>query len=480
MKTDDYAIRVSNLNKIFKLYTSPKQMVKEVFGLGIHHREFLALCNITFKVRKGETVGIMGRNGAGKSTLLRILAGTLDATSGIAEINGRVSAILELGSGFNTEYTGRENILSGGLVMGMTKKEIRDRIDDIIAFSELEEFIDRPFKTYSSGMQARLTFATAISVNPEILIVDEALSVGDAAFQAKCYARIQQFRAEGGTIFLVSHSDNAITQFCDRALLLDHGKLIMDAPPREVTMAYCDMLWGRKNLTADNVASLAPSDAGPCVTKMTDNAEQVLKSEVPLEYQTGAHFTEADIPLALLMKNRDLFRQVTMRTLNLAPFQPSRVARRMGERKEAEIIDFGIFDLHGVRVRRLETGRKYACTMKALFYDDVESYIFGFVVRTTAGVVLFSALSSAQPYNTGIIQAKCGQCVDLTMEFTCWLANGTFFLTGNIGNLTLGSEHIIDGFFDGIEFSLLQHAELTTDSCLSLQPVFCPPVPINF
>lgn len=242
MISDDYAIRARGLSKVFKVYHSPKKMLKELLFGGKEHENFHALRDISFDLKRGEVMGVMGRNGAGKSTLLRILAGTLNPTGGTIDVKGKISAILELGTGFNPQYTGRENIVSGGLVLGMSKAEIAQRMDAIIDFSELEEFIDRPFKTYSSGMQARLTFATAISVNPDVLIVDEALAVGDARFQAKCYAHIEKFRDNGGSILFVSHADNAIAQLCDSAMLLEKGSLKCAGSPVDVGKEYLVLL----------------------------------------------------------------------------------------------------------------------------------------------------------------------------------------------------------------------------------------------
>ena len=237
-------IKVNNLTKIYKLYDSPKDRFKEAlnpFGKKYHH-DFYALKNISFEVKKGETVGIIGKNGSGKSTLLKILTGVLTPTSGSYCVNGKVSSLLELGTGFNPELTGVENVYFNATLLGYTKEEIDKKLDDILSFADIGEFVHQPVKTYSSGMYVRLAFAVAINVDPEVLIVDEALAVGDAAFQMKCIDRINKMIENGVTLLFVSHDPGAVKRLCKRAILLEKGNMIKVGNPEEVFDLYNAML----------------------------------------------------------------------------------------------------------------------------------------------------------------------------------------------------------------------------------------------
>lgn len=225
---NDIAIKVSNLSKVYKLYDTPTDRLKEALHpfKKQYHNDFYALNDISFEIKKGETVGIIGKNGAGKSTLLKIITGVLSPSSGNVQVDGRISSLLELGAGFNPEYTGIENIHLQGTLMGYSHEEMQAKIDDILAFADIGDFIHQPVKSYSSGMFARLAFAVAINVEPNILIVDEALSVGDAAFQQKCFKKFKKFQEMGKSILFVSHSTQQIIQYCSKAILLHQGKII--------------------------------------------------------------------------------------------------------------------------------------------------------------------------------------------------------------------------------------------------------------
>jgi ABC-type polysaccharide/polyol phosphate transport system ATPase subunit len=250
----DSVISVRGLSKCFKVYRRPHDMAWELLTGKPRHTDFWALRDISFEIRRGEVIGLIGRNGSGKSTLLKILTGVLDKTAGAVETRGKISAILELGSGFHADYTGRENIIRGGLVVGMSRAEIEGKLESIIEFSGLRDFIDRPFRTYSSGMQARLTFATATAIDPDIFIVDEALATGDAFFVQKCLGRIRHICHSGCTAIMVSHSTPMLATISDRVIWLDQGVVRRCGRPVEVIREYDLLAHAESNAGEGSVA----------------------------------------------------------------------------------------------------------------------------------------------------------------------------------------------------------------------------------
>jgi len=238
-------IKVNHVSKVYKIYDDPKDRFREALGLGEkkqYHRDYYALKDLSFEVGKGEIVGVVGRNGSGKSTILRILTGVLNPTAGSVEMTGKVAALLELGAGFNMEYTGMKNIYLNAAMMRVSEEEIERKIPEILAFADIGDYIHQPVKTYSSGMFVRLAFAVAINVDPDILIVDEALAVGDARFQLKCMDKFMEFVDKGKTILFVTHDVNTVKRFCNRAIWLNQGEMIMDGNTDEVTDHYLDFL----------------------------------------------------------------------------------------------------------------------------------------------------------------------------------------------------------------------------------------------
>jgi teichoic acid transport system ATP-binding protein len=240
----EYAIKVEQVDKMYKLYDKPMDRLKESLGLSRQkkYKEHYALHNVNFDVKKGETVGIIGTNGSGKSTILKIITGVLNPTAGNVTVDGRISALLELGAGFNGEYSGIENIYLNGTMIGFSREEIDAKLQDILDFADIGDFVHQPVKTYSSGMFVRLAFAVAINIEPEILIVDEALSVGDVFFQAKCYHKFEEFKKMGKTILFVSHDLGSVAKYCDRVILLNKGKKLSEGSPKEMIDIYKKLL----------------------------------------------------------------------------------------------------------------------------------------------------------------------------------------------------------------------------------------------
>lgn len=303
MSSDQSVISVRNVSKCFYTYDKPRDRLKQAIvprfqrwagdQVTTYGKEFWALRDISFEVKKGETVGVVGRNGSGKSTLLQIICGTLTPTMGEIETRGRIAALLELGSGFNPEFTGRENVYLNAAVLGLTRNEVNDRFDAIASFADIGEFLDQPVKAYSSGMAVRLAFAVQAQVDPEILVVDEALSVGDARFQAKCFERLRQLKENGTSILLVTHSSEQVVTHCSRAILLEQSRVEMIGESRPVINRYTDILFGR-NTSADEPSNPAAVTAEP-VALIEKTLHLSLESDVyasrigynPHEYRWG-------------------------------------------------------------------------------------------------------------------------------------------------------------------------------------------------
>ena len=241
----DNVISVKDLSKVYRLYDKPIDRLKESLNIfhKSYHKEYYALNNLSFDIKRGETVGIIGINGAGKSTLLKIITGVLTPTGGNIEVKGKISALLELGAGFNMEYTGIENIYLNGTMIGFSKEEVDKKLDDILDFADIGDFVNQPVKTYSSGMFVRLAFAVAINVEPDILVIDEALSVGDVFFQQKCYKKIKELAGKS-TVLIVSHDLNAMTKFCERIIVMSAGQKVFDGEPNEAIAKYFKLKQG--------------------------------------------------------------------------------------------------------------------------------------------------------------------------------------------------------------------------------------------
>ena len=355
---NDVAIKAEHLTKIYKIYERDIDRLKETFH-PFHKRyskDFYALNDVSFEIRRGENVGLVGKNGAGKSTLLKIITGVLTPSGGTLEVNGRIASLLELGAGFNPEMTGVENIYMNGLLMGHTREVMDGKVDDIINFADIGEFIKQPVKTYSSGMFARLAFAVNAFVEPDILIVDEALSVGDAFFQSKCMDKMRSMIAGGVTVIFVSHDTFAVKNLCERAFLMKSGKILMDAPAKEVVEVYRNMLQeSRGNLTTEQSYR-----QNSFVDKLRGNADKV--------------FADGKFSAESLNRGKEIF-------LKTAAYN------RIGDRR-AIFENVQLLNLDGEIISEVIFGQEVILRMVVKFQKDVACLGMGYHIRNATGIDL--------------------------------------------------------------------------------------------
>lgn len=384
-----HALTVDGLSKRYEMYARPVDRLLQTLFRGRRQffREFWALRDVSFALTPGQVLGVVGRNGSGKSTLLQLVAGTLTPTAGEVATQGRVAALLELGSGFNPEFTGRENVFLNGAILGLTHAEVRERLPDILAFADIDEFVDRPVKTYSSGMALRLAFAVATAVTPRVLIVDEALAVGDEAFQRKCFARIEAIRDGGAVVLFVSHSPQQILELCDTALLLDHGRVVMHDEPRRVVPAYQKLIYG----------------GARGVTAAVPDAAQAVPPTAPQDDETGD-----------------------------AVFDPGLRSDSLVEygRHGARIHAVRLHTPDGRDVNVLVRGQTYVVSYDVTFESPVERVRFGMMIKTTTGVELGGSTFPASNQLAGPFAP--GDRVRLAFEFRCRLFAGTYFLNAGL------------------------------------------------
>ena len=429
---EDIAISVNDVSKMYKLYDNPMDRLKESLGLSRKkkYKEHYALNHVSFQVKKGETVGIIGTNGSGKSTILKIITGVLNPTGGKVEVNGRISALLELGAGFNMEYTGVENVYLQGTMIGFSEEEIDARLQDILDFADIGDFVNQPVKTYSSGMFVRLAFAVAINIDPEILIVDEALSVGDVFFQAKCYRKFEEFKEMGKTILFVSHDLSSIGKYCDRVVLLNKGEKLAEGGAKEMVNLYRRVLVNQYE------------DADQSENKEGSTAENG-QSGNNASGENG-HDGQGS---QKLMKD----------SLNLNP-QVLEYGSKLGE-----IVDFAIRDDTGMITNVIEKGKEFSVQMKVNFQADVSDPIFAFTLKDLKGTEITGTNTMYE--HTPLKPQKAGDVREITFKQVMPLEAGEYMLclgcTGykdgdftvfhrlyDVCNLTVITDKKAVGYFD--------------------------------
>lgn len=383
----DIAISVKSLSKKFNIYNSPAERLKEFIHpfRKRYHQEFWALKDVSFDVKRGETIGIIGQNGSGKSTLLQILCGILQPTEGSVQINGRISALLELGAGFNPEFTGRENVFMQGAIMGIPQEEMEKRFRGIADFADIGAFLEQPVKTYSSGMFVRLAFATAVNVEPDILIIDEVLAVGDAGFQARCYGKINEFKNQEKIILYTSHNLSTVIDLCDTAIMFNAGCIAQSGYPKDVTNSYSSFMLGKE----EEYRNRLKKTGGQAIQFSIKEKEFGTK-----EYRYGT--------------------------------------------AEAEIIKFGIVDDKGRYVKIVKSGNKYKILSTALFKKKFKEVTMGIMVKTLTGVDIYGA--TTKNYNLSLKNIEAGSLVTAEFEQELWLNPGAY-------SLMVGTSEVIENHF---------------------------------
>lgn len=378
----DTVIEIKNITKIYNLYNKPSDRLKEaLFSRKSRHTEFAALNDVSFDVCKGEILGIIGKNGSGKSTILKIITNVLTPTSGECIVKGKIAALLELGAGFNMEYTGIENIYLNGQMIGFSKEEMDKKLQDIIDFADIGEHIFQPVKTYSSGMFARLAFSVAISVDPDILIVDEALSVGDVFFQNKCYRRFEEFRDKGKTILFVTHDMGSVIRYCNRCVLLNAGKKVGEGKPQEMVDLYKRIMVGQWDENEEKNSTIENS-----IDSTNINVNRLWKEQIS---------TNPDMEV-------------------------------YGDGR-AEIIDFGIFSDSGNIGNNVYKGDYYTVKMKVRINDDNLNPIFAFKLRDVKGTELTGTNTMLEDIDTS--HCKNGDIVTISFRQKQYLQPGQYLVS---------------------------------------------------
>ena len=427
-------ITVKDLHKKFRLFTRNIERVKEIihpFRKKYHH-EFWALNNINFEIEKGETVGIIGQNGSGKSTLLQILSGVMSPTLGEVKTKGRISALLELGTGFDNELTGRENLYLSGSILGFSKKEIQKKIPLIEKFADIGDFFDQPVKIYSSGMYVRLAFSVAIHVDPEILIVDEALAVGDVKFQNKCYRKFNEFKTQNKTIIFVTHSTELITKHCDRAILLNNGSLVMDAKPNEVVNYYFELMFGVKGKNDTN----------------NDKQKKNDKSEINIpEFKELNKFPNQVMDfLSKKSKNDECLKNPLY----------NKNEHRYGNQK-AKVVDFLVFSDNECNPPQIKAHEKITIYIKYYFSNSIKIPIYGFMFKTLDGIEILGSHNLAEKIS--VKEKKMNEYSFISFELPASFTTGEYFI--NIGLAEIENNVVIpvDRRYDMIHIKISNPTE---------------------
>lgn len=399
IKMSEIAIQVKHLDKMYKLYNKPSDRLRETLGLKVPVREHYALRDVSFEVNRGETVGIIGTNGSGKSTILKIITGVLNPTKGEVKVEGRISALLELGAGFNMEYTGIENVYLNGTMMGFSREEVDAKLQDILDFADIGDFVYQPVKSYSSGMFVRLAFAVAINIDPEILIVDEALSVGDVFFQAKCYRKFEEFKKMGRTILFVSHDLSSISRYCDRVILLNKGVKMEEGSPKQMVDMYKQLLVG----------------------------QDPAKAEETLESQKESWSDQFQVNPNMLEYGSKL----------------------------AEIVDFAVLDDKERCTNTIEKESTFRIRMKVLFHQEIQEPIMAYTFKDIKGTEITGTNTLFE--KKAIEHSRAGDTCTVTFEQEMFLQGGEYLLSFGCTGYKDGEFTVFHRLYDACNITVVSN-----------------------
>ena len=419
----DTAIEVKNLTKVYRLYDKPMDRLKDSLGLmrKKKYKEHLALNNVTLSVKKGETVGIIGTNGSGKSTILKIITGVLSPTQGEVNVDGHISALLELGAGFNMEYNGIDNIYLNGMMIGFSEEEITKRLDAILEFADIGDYVYQPVKTYSSGMFVRLAFAVAINIDPEILIVDEALSVGDVFFQAKCYHKFEEFKKQGKTILFVSHDLSSISKYCDRAVLLNQGVLLGEGTPKKMIDIYKQVLVGQYPLPSSDVENLLDDES---IREAAASADKRADAKIKGDKKAS--------------KDKESVSDVE--------------ALEYGD-GAAVITEYYITDNKGVRTNSIIKGTDFTVHMRVKFNRNVSAPIFAMTFKNVMGIEITGTNTMVE--KAFLEPVKAGDVKDITFTQNMSLQGGDYLLSFGVTGFEQNDFTVYHRLYDVLSVSVV-------------------------
>ena len=460
---EDVVIRLSGISKKYNLYNSRQDRLKEALHprRKKYHREFYALKDINLKVKRGEVLGIVGKNGSGKSTLLKVISGILTPTAGNVEVKGKVVALLELGAGFNPEFTGMENIYFYCSLLGYTRKEIDALVPDILDFAELQDFIYQPIKTYSTGMKARLAFAVSVNVDPDILILDEVLSVGDELFRRKCYARMEKFFKGGKTILFVSHALQSVNEICNQAILIDKGEIILKGPSKLVTTYYQNLLFTKK----ENVEQFRKE-----IIEINKNEEmkQSLGRESIID-ENANKLNKVDLDKAALKTDQNkannlisinTFESVKQAAAYIPNFNPT--TTKIVKNYDVNISDIELRSLNGQKVNVLVMHEDYILRYKFDFNICEKDVFFAYTIANEKGLIINNGNTRTNPLKEVFL----GDRYLVEWQFSCLLMPGTYYV--NIGTGSQMKGDIFNQIQDALAFKVISPSKLTTGGLVSL------------